>query len=770
MPQIPTLSTEAYSTAVPTSDINANQFGQAGQASQNLGGQVTSAGFAAGNLASMFQELSEKRKQNEAQTYASNQETADSLSLDEFIRNDKLDSNNQAPAGGVGPRQPYNKGHAERVKDEANRLFTASQDNAETPEARDFYRKKIENSLAKEISSAAQFESEQMVKFSVDSITDNASALIGSYAKGAPKPDTVVRHIEMMNNQVTDNVALSENEKHDNAVKVKAAVAAGYMDSLANSKQYGVALHILEGKDVDHKVIAESIPGPKRLDLIDQFKRAQKVEVEKRSVEFAHAANDLGAQMASGAGYDQSVYQRVKNNLLSGGAKPEIIRDVAELDTQKVLADSRIEMQRSNRKDWGAIASKYESDIQKTMAPLLAKSGLDPASQSVFGQTIIKAGKLKLAGMIESLEKAEEADAATAVMDQDKSNLLQQTLSGDPERARASASAYVTQTLAAQQVKGINNQAILTDPMAKQYASLLKNAETADGKGMILSQLASTWGNNYPTVMKEIVKKGDLPGSFVIAGYSANPEAREAILKNYDKRTEYNENLEKMPHEKKNTLRKEVNDVSLNSLARSGGSAAGLGNDFREAIKYDAMRRISENEDPTVAVLKARKMIVDDQFVTIKSGNSEALFRRDPVMNQEITQTLVKNYMDLSVTEDYLKNNLKVKSPVALKTSPEEDSAYIKSQLPNIYWVQSDDFSGLKLMRQTPYGAKPVYNVGGKEIVKPMKDITNMSDASLEKTANYNNLTEKLNRLAGRINESVPQLQPSEFKLGGNRK
>ena len=90
MPTVPTLSQQPYSTNVRGSDINPAQFGQVGIASQQLGAAVGSLGVSTINLGNMISELNQKRKENEAKTFATNKSIDDQLAIQKFSDEDKL--------------------------------------------------------------------------------------------------------------------------------------------------------------------------------------------------------------------------------------------------------------------------------------------------------------------------------------------------------------------------------------------------------------------------------------------------------------------------------------------------------------------------------------------------------------------------------------------------------------------------------------------------------------------------------------------------------
>lgn len=716
MPTVPTLSQQPYSTNVPGSDITPNQFGQVGIAAQQLGAAVGNLGVSTINLGNMISEIKQKRAENEAKTFATNKSVDDKLAIQKFSDEDKLSSPQDVA---YGPNTPYAMGHTKRVTDYANSLYTASQDSAPNPIARDYYRQMTEKSMMESIGSSQKYENEQAAKFAIDSLDNNNSKLIGSYAERLSNPESVVSNLNLISQMVQDNVAIDPAKKAEKEKELKELNSAAYMQSLENNKQYGTALHILEGKGPDHSVIANALPQKKRLELIESFTKAQKVESDKHSTEYAQAADNMRALLLTEDKYDPALYASIQKNINVSSMEPQQkARALIELESARFINDNRRKLSKLPRSEWGSIVNQYGPNIQKIADATLANSGMDPASKAVFGQALIKSDKAKIDGLQEDIIKAQEKDGAGFVTSNDPElgNLYQRSLGSGADASQAGKE-YINKVRAAQKTLGIQNVQSFPEDLQSKYAYMVKNANNADGRLAILNKAQETYGaQGYRELFSEISKKAGLSKDYLLVASVSNQDTKRSMIDNLDNAKGLEKDLAETDSATKQALKSRVNAgiekyakvIDMNSI---GAENVDLKNMLQRQVTLEATKNLSK-EGYETAVDNAVKKIFDANFSVLSSGNSHAMVPALPPSHQKSVQ----NFMTDSMNSEFLGKHIGIApSPEQLQEAkdrginPDEaQNLLVNTVKSNGYWTNTQDGNSLKLMINTPQGRKQI--------------------------------------------------------------
>jgi hypothetical protein len=492
-----------------------------------------------------------------------------------------------------------------------------------------------------------------------------------------------------------------------NLLKANSGMASAVISRMVNDDPYKAKSYFQSAQD---QMTAEDQVQISR--LIDREIKAREIEARQMQAiaraELSSRVSD--AQSAYLSGYDFDNPPTASDFVASYGAKEGAERYAQFVKTQ----------------DIGTAIRQVAMVSPEERAQLVEQ--FRPAKDGVAGDGFAVDAKLygTLLNSASRLGEELQSDPASYVVS--RSPLLmkaaEEASSGDP----AAVEAYATAMIAEQQRLGAPEPKLLTSRQAAGIAAAFENTEDGGSNAaQLIEQLQQQWGNNWPTVYKQLQDK--LPGAALVIGSGVDEQTAATLARIAPMKTaELKVGLE-------STDTKDAKDALNEGMAEFRNTLAGqVGGERTFSTLYNEAERLAyaymgQGKGPRDAVELAKKALIDDKYTLqgtyrvpkaydadlIEAGTERAIESLDPMTLNFRTPA--------GVPEDFAAGRV--------KAAIEKDG----------YWVTLPDESGVALY----YGGEAVLDRAGNPVARTFDDLAAEAIKKPSAWQRFNEGREKMN-------------------------
>ena len=245
-----------------------------------------------------------------------------------------------------------------------------------------------------------------------------------------------------------------------------------------------------------------------------------------------------------------------------------------------------------------------------------------------------------------------------------------------------------------QESLGIANTRVLTKQQSFQQAETILSLPSARDRSLALTEfIASRDTSLSHKAINELINDNPNFGSeYLVASYLTGQQSKESVIRNgsRERKKEINDlfkgqgnNSELLNVKIADRLRQDLQVLSQSELGFLGAS-------LLESVNLESKRLVTQGESVDSAVLRAKKLIIDDNFDFYQDDDVKAIVPKSiPISSEQI-----ELFSDIALNKDFLMSQGVSSKRFARGISEEEFLDLVSEEA---VWVTSADGTGLEL-------------------------------------------------------------------------
>lgn len=698
---------------LPTQDVNVNAVDMGQGPSSAKAGQVWDQVGRVGAIVQNFaSDLAHKRKQSETLSYINSNKSE----FERFKADKQIELEAKYPGDPSGASSEF----LESMNSWGENSFTtAPNDDAKEAWTQEFASRSNDAGIH-----INNWEASKRVNHQV-SLVDQNIYKDQQHLSEKPDPNTALsmlnNHMETINSN--RGILFNDEQALEKGRKTGSAITGSLMNGLLDSKQYGAALSIVNGKHPHSKTILENMSPDEISNTRAKAERLQQTQNEFSKSIFKKQIGDISASLQNGDKVNKADIQNAMSKMASldqeerAYAQDDLMHDIKYNELLNTIKEEGIQNAQSLT---GLAIPRKEGDTFNM------KSRLDRESKF----------KEKAKEIVE--QRTNKAPTFWANNDHDFKNL--EMMARDTRNPNA-LKEWTANIITKQEADKSGNVQVMTDEMSKTFASQItsKNPEFSELAYQTLKNGTKVGDKDYfNNAIGDMVKSKDIQPIHAMAMYMDDDRTRKDLMgaiKNQPEIekawTTYKENnsdskriLKELPMDKEiQSLYKAV------AVADPKGDRTWLANTMNETMAL-AYKDGIVNKQLSPEQAKDRAIsVIRDNFSVAHSGRSAVLIPKQ----YETKRTTIEDFMDSSLDMKNLKSmDIGIDSSYMEKfyqtgkdgkrvefkmDSPELLAKYKEDIKKSGQWITNDSQNGAYLVKQNIDGSyAPVRDGKGNRI------------------------------------------------------
>lgn len=686
---------------LPTQDINTNAVDMGQGYSSSKAGQVWDQVAAVGNTIQNFgSELAAKRKQSETSSYINSNKSE----FERFKADKSIELEAKYPGDPTGAASEFMEAMNSWGEDS---FRSAPNDDAKEAWNQEFASRS--NDAGMHINN---WENSKRVSYQVSKLDENIYK-DQQHLAAKPDPNTAMNmlnnHLEAFN--ANRGILLTDEQIIEKGKKTGASITGSLMNGLADTKQYGAILNIVNGKHPHSKTILENMNPDEISNVKAKAERLMLAQNDFNKGIYKKQIGDLSASLQNGDKVNSGDIQNAMGKL--SAIDPEeraylhddLLHDVKYNELLNTIKEEGIQ----NAQSLSAITIPRKDGDSFNLKSRIEK-------EEKF--------KAKAKEIIE--QRTNKAATFWANNDSDFKNM--EMMASDTRNANA-LKQWTSSVVTKQEGDKSGNVQVMTESMSKTFSSQLtsKNPEFSEQAYQTLKAGTKLGDKDYfNNAIGDMVKNKDIQPIQAMAMYMDDDRVRKDLMgaiKNQPE-TEKAWTTYKTNNKDADRVRKELPlDKEIQSLYKAvavadpKGERTWLANTMNETMEL-AYKDGIINKQLSPEQAKDRAIsVVRDNFSVAHSGRSAVLIPRQ----YENKRTTIEDFMDTSLNVKNLKEmDIKYdasydKVNTLLNEDPQE--RFLKDVADKGQWITNDSQNGAYLVKQNTDGSyAPVRDGKGNRV------------------------------------------------------